>query len=181
MITTPAILRLKTFGNRKSYSGEWTTKYEKGKIEPSKPGRNNNRGLSYMLYKGTWDSIPSNTSLLKADQSGSADSFKFNSLRDKVPFLLVVEGMLDVPADAEYVFYAKGYDAIELSLAGRTLFKTDNGKMQPSNSFVASLSKGRYPIRMVMSKKTLEPEPDFIIFQSKPGSDKWWEFELLSF
>lgn len=182
MITTPATLRLKTFGNRKTYSGEWTTKYEKGKIDPPKPDRSNKRGLNYMVYKGTWDSIPTNTSLLKADQSGVADSsFKFNTLRDKVPFLLVVEGMLDVPADAEYVFYAKGYDAIELSFAGRNLFKAGDAKVQPSNSFVASLSKGRYPMRMVMSKKTLEPEPDFIIFQSRPGSDKWWEMELLSF
>ena len=182
LITAPATLRLKTFGNRKTYNGEWTSKYEKGKIEPPKRDKKNNKGLSYMLYKGTWDSIPSNTALLKADHSGVADSsFDFNTLRDKVPFLLVVDGMLDVPADAEYVFYARGYDAIELSLAGRNLFKTGNGKMQPSNSFVASLSKGKYSMRMVMSKKTLEPEPDFIIFQSSPGSEKWWERELLSF
>jgi hypothetical protein len=59
-----------------------------------------------------------------------ADSlFKFNSLQSKVPFLLIIEGMIDIPKDAEYVFYVNGYDAAQLSLGGKNLFKIDDAKI----------------------------------------------------
>jgi hypothetical protein len=138
--------------------------------------------LNYSLYSGTWDSIPSSTASLKAAQYGVVDSlFKFNSLRSQVPFLLVIEGMMDVPKDAEYVFYVNGYDAIELSLAGKNLFKTDKGKMNPSQSYVASLSKGKYPMRVVILKKANDSELHFTIFQSRSDSEKWWENRWMNF
>ena len=180
MIKVPAELRVKTFGNRQSYSKEWTSKFSRGKIDPVKS--NKNAVLNYSLYSGKWDSIPSSTASLKADHSGVADSlFKFNSLRSNVPFLLVIEGVMDIPKDAEYVFYVNGYDAIQLSLAGKNLFKIDDGKMNPSQSYVASLLKGKYPMRLVILKKANEPQPHFTIFQSRPDSEKWWETPWINF
>jgi hypothetical protein len=180
MIKVPAELRVKTFGNRQSYSKEWISKFSRGKIDPVKS--NKKAVLNYSLYSGTWDSIPTSTASLKSEQYGVVDSlFKFNSLRSQVPFLLVIEGMMDVQKEAEYVFYVNGYDAIELSLAGKNLFKTDNGKMNPSQSYVASLLKGKYPIRLVILKKANDPELSFTIFQSKTESEKWWENRWMNF
>ena len=180
MIKVPAELRVKTFGNRPSYSKEWKGTFSPGKIDPVKS--NKKAVLNYALYSDKWDSIPSSTASLKAEQSGVADSlFTFSSFHNKAPFLLVIEGMIDVPKDAEYVFYANGYDAIQLSLAGKNLFKTDDGKMHPAQSYVASLLKGKYPVRLVILKKTNDAEPHFIIFQSRPDSEKWWEKRWMNF
>ena len=179
-IKIPAELRVKTFGNRQSYSKEWTSTFSRGKIDPVKS--NKKVVLNYSLYNGKWDSIPSSTASLKAGQSGIADSlFKFSSLQSKVPFLLVIEGLIDVPKDAEYVFYANGYDATQLSLGDKDLFKIDNGKVKPSQSYVVSLLKGKYPMRLVILKKTNDPQPHFTIFQSRPDSEKWWENRWINF
>jgi hypothetical protein len=182
VVTAPAVLRVKTFGNRPSYGSEWSGKYETGTIPALRSGSKKTKsGLRYSLYRGSRDSLPSITSL-RPDQLGSVDSlFKLQKLVNDSVGIVVVEGMLDITEEGEYVFFAEGYDAVQLDVAGKTLFKVDSAATSPSQSYVASLSKGKYPMRLVVDHKAAGRGPHFIIFQSKPESEKWWEHPWKNF
>ncbi|MBL7696839.1 MAG: alpha/beta hydrolase [Chitinophagaceae bacterium] len=170
-IISPAKIRVKSSGNRPEYSNEWTFSFEKGKLNPS--NKKAGAGLHYAVYTVASDSLPAMLPA-HAEKSGRVDStFQLASLIESKPTLVVLEGSITIPEDAEYIFYCNGYDAMEFELAGKQLMKGQN--IPGGDSYVASLTKGIYPVKLNVVRKAGDMPPIFLIFQAKPEKEKWWE------
>jgi predicted alpha/beta superfamily hydrolase len=181
-ITAPASIRIKTFANRASYVKNWKSDFSIGQLLPGKsPGKKTKNGLSYQLFNGSWDTLPNTSSLVPA-QSGVVDSLvKINSLLHQRTAFLLIDGFIDITEDAEYIFHTIGFDAVQLTVGGKTLLQEQGINRNPSPSFIVTLKKGRYPLRLAILHKTPTLEPHFTIFRSKSGTDHWWENRLLDF
>jgi hypothetical protein len=92
-----------------------------------------------------------------------------------------MEGIIDIPEDAEYIFYVNGFDAARLTLGGKTLWKEEGINRNPSPSFIVSLTKGKYPLRLELLRTTISQEPHFSVFRSRSANDRWWENRMLDF
>ncbi len=172
-LKVPGTVHVRTFGNRPVYSSESASVFEKGKIVPGKSNKKVKEGLRYAVY--TVDTVSLSAKVpAKAEKSGSVDStFTLRNLVGTNATLIVVDGLLDIPADGEYVFYTNANEAMEFELAGRQLLKAKG--RSGGESFVATLAKGKYPVKISMAAKTGDMSPIFMIFQAKRGVAKWWE------
>ena len=111
-----------------------------------------------------------------------ADSLiKANALVQQRAAFLLIEGTIDIAEDADYIFYANGYDAVHLTLGNKTLLKEEGPSRNLSASYIVSLAKGKYPLRMELLHKTAASEPHFSVYRSKSGDDHWWENRVLDF
>jgi len=182
VITAPARIRIRTFANRSAYVKEWTGNFSIGRLLP---GQSRNKrapnGLTYKVYDGSWDTFP-NTGALTPARSGVADSLiKVNALVQQHTAFLVMEGSIDITEDAEYIFYANGYDAVRLTLGTKTLLHEEGISRNLSASYIVSLAKGKYPLRLELLHTTAAAETHFSVYRSKSGDDQWWEHRLLDF
>lgn len=181
-ITAPASIRIKTFANRVSYVKDWQSEFSIGQLLPTKSSIKKTKiGLAYKLFNGNWDSFPNISSLVPA-QSGVADSLvKINALLHQRAAFLLIEGFIDIVEDADYIFHANGFDAVQLTLGGKTLLQEQGINRNPSPSFIVTLTKGRYPLRLEFLHKTATLEPHFTMYRSRSGNDHWWENRVLDF
>lgn len=171
-VTPPTTLRIKSAGNRPEYVNEWTLSYEKGKLEPGKTNRMK-AGLRYAVYTVTSDSLPA-TVPSKVEKSGIVDSaFQLSTLIGSKPTLIEMEGLLEIPGDGEYVFYCNGYDAVDFVIGGKKIMS--GATKLGGDSYVATLTKGNYPVKLRVVRKSGDMPPMLMIFQCKAGVDKWWE------
>lgn len=173
-IKVPATLRVKTFPYRKKYVEEVKATYERGILKAG-ASKKIKPGITYKIYKGSFDSIPTLISLPTA-RSGNVDStFSLATAAGTDSALIVIEGVLNIAKEGEFVFFNNNYSATEFSISGKSLFKVADGKKQPSQSFVATLAAGVHPFRLAILKKPGGEGPNFTIFQKKADSEKWWE------
>lgn len=173
-INVPDTLSVKTFPYRKKYLDEVTAIYTRGIIKGT-TSKKLKAGLTYKIYKGSFDSIPSTISTAPA-RTGTVDSsFALSSVGGNDSSIIVIEGALNIPKETEYVFFINNYAATELSVSGKSLFKVLDGKKHPSQSYVATLATGLHAFRLTILKNPGEQGPNFTIFQLKPDSEKWWE------
>lgn len=181
-ITAPARIRIKTFANRASYLKDWISDFSIGQLLPDQSRNKRIRnGLSYRVFDGSWDTFPNTGSLMPA-KSGVADSLtKVNALLQQRSGCLLMEGTIDITEDAEYVFYVNGFDAVRLTLGGKILLQEKGISQNPSLSYIVSLTRGKYPLRLELLHKTAALEPHFSMYRSKSGNDHWWENRVLDF
>jgi predicted alpha/beta superfamily hydrolase len=172
-ISVPGTVRVKSFGNRPVYTKETASVYEKGRITPGKVNKKVPDGLRYAVYGLDSAALPS-TSPVKAEKNGTVDSaFAIRNFVGDKPKLIIVEGLLDIPSDGEYIFYTPINEAMQFELAGRQLMK-GNGRYG-GESYVVTLVKGKYPVKLSIAKKSGDVPALFMVFQAKPGVAKWWE------
>jgi hypothetical protein len=181
-ITAPARVRVKTFGNRSSYVKEWTGNFSTGQLQPDlSANKKAPKGLAYKVFNGSWESFPDANSLTPS-QSGVADSLvKLNALLQQRAAYLLIEGTVDITEEAAYIFYVNGFDAAELTLGGKTLWKEEGPDHNPSPSYIVSLKKGKYSLQLKLLHKTKALEPHFSVYRSRSGNDQWWENRVLDF
>lgn len=172
-LKVPGTVRVRTFGNRPVYSTAWASVFEKGKMSPVKVNKKVKDGLRYATYAIDTVSLAANVPATP-EKSGSVDStFLLRNFMGTRPTLVVVDGLLDIPADGEYVFYTNVNEAMELELGGRKLLRGTS--RHGGESYVVTLMKGKYPVKFSMARKSGDDPPVLMIFQAKRGVAKWWE------
>jgi predicted alpha/beta superfamily hydrolase len=156
-LTVPTTLRLKVLGNRPAYTQSWTGNFTTGELAPDKKGKS---GLRYKM----------------GNRTGEVDSlFKIDPLSTNV----LIEGTMEVPYDAAYIFALNGYDSTQFSLGGKMLWKNDG--TVPQQSYILSLKKGKYSFRLELQHSSPDKEPHFSIYRSKSASDHWWEDQVAGY
>lgn len=178
-MNAPGSLRIKSFANRPSYVKEWVSDFSSGALLPDQLDRKKALGgLTYKVFNGSWDSIPDLGPLVPA-RSGVVDpATKVKTLVMQQSAFLLVEGTIDITEDADYVFYVNGYDMVRLRLGGKTLLKEEITQNMMA-SYIVSLVKGKYSLRLELLHKTARFEPNFSMFRSRSGKDQWWENRVL--
>ena len=180
VVTAPASIHVKAFANRSSYIKNWTAIYSTGQLFPDQSRKTAKGELNYKIFDGSWDAFPQTTTLTPA-LSGAADSLvKLAALMQQRAGFLTITGTIDVMEDSEYVFYANGFDAVRLSVGGKVLCQEDiHGN--PASSYIISLKKGRYSLRLELLHKTASLEPHFSMSRSRSDNLHWWENRILDF
>jgi predicted alpha/beta superfamily hydrolase len=182
VITAPARIRIKAFANRPSYVKDWTGDFSIGQLMPDQSrNKSTQNGLTYKVFDGTWEAFP-NTSSLTPVNTGVADSLiKANALLHQRAALLLIEGTIDIAEDAEYIFYVNGVNAARLTLGSKTLLKEEGSGRDISASYIVSLARGKYTLRLELLHATAASEPHFSVYRSKSDNDHWWEYRVLDF
>jgi len=107
-----------------------------------------NSGLTYKLYKGSWDKVPDFTQLVVDKQGYSYDLNvkQFSPYREQ--FGVVYEGYLTVPANAKYKFYLSSDDGSKLYINNQLLIDNDGLHSEQVKMGEIKLSKGQISIRI---------------------------------
>lgn len=169
-IKAPAILHVQSFGNRNVYTQHWSAEYKVGTIKP-KQGNKGRDELKYAAYA---------LETKKPVKSGAVDSsFRLSSI-DLPNAHIVLQGSLNIPEDGTYVIFCDGYTKVRFDLEGTTLFKQDSADLYPSQSYVASLVKGNYAVKLELTRRP-DHQPNFLIFKTTPPYERWWERQWKQF
>ncbi len=166
----PVTLRVQSYGNRRTYTQNWTAEFKEGIIKPKQRNTGKDK-LEYAIYQ---------TGSTKPVKSGTADStFKFSNI-DVPNATMVLQGSLYIPEDGTYVLYVDGYNKMRFDFEGATILQLDTADLYPSQSYLASLVKGNYSLKLEMSRHA-ERQPNFRIFKSAPPHEQWWMWQWKHF
>lgn len=177
-ISAPAKLKIKAFSNRPEYAYELDGNFELGSPLPAgKKVKSSKSRLKYYFYEGDWNKMPP-LGKLKPVKSGMVDeTFSFTVLRGEKNSAYLIDGSIDIPEDAYYVFYAQSDNGSRVTVRNQVLFETD-GVERDDQSFVLPLKKGIYPMRLEFFQKKGAGHIVFFIRRTKAENDRWWETQF---
>ncbi|ADB18538.1 PA14 domain protein [Pirellula staleyi DSM 6068] len=81
-------------------------------------------GLQFAYYEGTWDKLP-DFSKLTPKSTGDASVIDVSVVKAKENFALRFDGLLQIPADGNYLFLIGSDDGSRLSIDGKVLIDND--------------------------------------------------------
>jgi predicted alpha/beta superfamily hydrolase len=186
IIVGPAVLKVKSFPNRKAeaqeargnYSGTYSTSTD-AEMPLAAKSKKTKAGLRYSFYDGDWNSLPDFKKNKPVESGEVQKNFSLNKFKAKNNSAFLIEGNLEIPEEGYYVFASNAVDGSILYVGNRVVLETkpDN---QGIKSFAIPLKKGLYPFRFQLLQKKGSPPILYYIFRTKPGNDNWWEIPFLT-
>jgi hypothetical protein len=182
MIVGPAVVKVKTFPNRKAEAQEvgGTFSAAAGAVLPvASTSTKAKVGLRYSFYDGDWNSFPDFKKIKPVESAEVQKDFSLNKFKAKKNAAFLIEGNLEVPEEGYYVFASNAVDGSMLTLGKRVVLETKSDN-QGIKSFAVPLKKGIYSFRFELLQKKGSPYIDYYIFRTKSGNDAWWEGRFLT-
>ncbi|REG94783.1 TIM-barrel domain-containing protein [Flavobacterium aquicola] len=107
-----------------------------------------NKGLSYSLYKGTWNKIPDFNKLTPVDK-GYVPDFDLSKIKhDATSYGVEYNGSVNIPADGKYTFYIGSDDGSKLYINNELIIDNDGLHGFNEKSAEITVKKGQLPIRV---------------------------------
>ncbi|HET9487637.1 MAG TPA: hypothetical protein VFO54_09385, partial [Chryseosolibacter sp.] len=174
----PGWLKIKSFPNRPQYHRSGQGNFQSGEAPlATAKSKSSKTGLKYNLYEGNWESFPKEKKS-KPIQSGNIDEkFNINSPKSEKNLFYVIEGTMDIPEDAYYIFYSSSKNGGKVSVGDKLLFETD-GTGGDIHSFVVPLKKGTYRVHLEFFRKKDGGDIHFRIFRTKAKNENWWQTDF---
>jgi len=182
MIVGPAVLKVKSFPNRKAETQEARGTYSTAtgaEMPLAVKSKKTKAGLRYSFYDGDWNIQPDLKQNKPVESGEVQKNFSLNKFKARNNAAFLIEGNLEIPEEGYYVFASNAVDGSILYLGNRIILETKPGN-QGIKSFAIPLKKGLYPFRFQLLQKKGSPQIVYYIFRTKPGNDNWWETPFLT-
>lgn len=179
MIVGPAILKVKSFPNRKAETQEARGTYTASVMPSAAKSKKMKAGLRYSFYDGEWNNLPDFKKNKPVESADVQKNFSLNKFKARNNAAFLIEGNLEIQEEGYYVFATNAGDGSIQYLENRVILETkpDNKEIK---SFAIPLKKGFYSFRLELLQKRGSPDIDYYIFRTKPGNDDWWETPFLT-
>jgi predicted alpha/beta superfamily hydrolase len=150
----PTQLTVKSFTPRGAFDKTIKADFRNGSLKPSpKPKNAVPGGFHYSYYEGSWDSLP-DFKKLKPVMSGKINgSFKFDMFPRKENYACLFEGYIEIKEEGNYIFGLGSDDGSKLYLGNQLMFDLDGLHAMSDKSYVVTLEKGFYPLRLEYFQK----------------------------
>jgi alpha-L-fucosidase len=169
LLKETSIISIRSFKNGLPVSGINKMKFEK--VKPLNPVKINDQeqGVKYSIYEGTWDMMPDFTKL-NAAKSGVIKNFDISAKKSEERYGFEFNAMIKIPKDGIYEFFTESDDGSMLYIDGLLIVNNDSLHGNVEKRGVVPLSAGYHSIKVDFFQKS--GGQDLKVSFKAPGEQK---------
>jgi alpha-L-fucosidase len=153
VLTASSLVRARCFYQGRAVSNSKNIEVRRVSPQPAEPAGTAKHGLRSAYYEGSWDSIPDFRTIAPTT-TGITDSISLSMRRREEFYGLTLQGLIEVPSTAVYVFSLTSDDGSDLWIDGKRVVNNDGLHGSEERSGFAPLERGLHTLELRYFNKT---------------------------